>query len=209
MNADNIMRIRRFRLGDEPALFQVFHSAIHLVAARDYTPEQIQAWAPADLDQDIWRERMRGIRPFVAELVSGRSPARINDPELFAAKTGDAQLSTAKAGGHGLYAAKADDGEPLPDAEPVIVGYADVQESGYIDHFFVSGHHPRQGIGNALMTRLHEEAARLGLKELTSDVSRAAQPFYAHHGFEIVELRYPERRGVVIPNALMRKRLTR
>ncbi|WP_369825877.1 hypothetical protein [Achromobacter sp. HZ34] len=40
------MRIRRFRLGDEPALFQVFHSAIHLIAARDYTPEQIEAWAP-------------------------------------------------------------------------------------------------------------------------------------------------------------------
>ncbi|WP_233237238.1 GNAT family N-acetyltransferase [Bordetella sp. LUAb4] len=156
------MRIRRFRLGDEPALFQVFHSSIHLVAARDYTAEQIEAWAPADLDQDIWRERMRTIRPFVAELASGG-----------------------------------------------IVGYADVQESGYIDHFFVSGHHPRRGIGQALMARIHEEAARLGLTELTSDVSRSAQPFYAHHGFEIVELRYPERRGVVIPNALMRKRLTR
>jgi len=171
LNADNIIRIRRFRLGDEPALFQVFHSAIHLIAARDYTPEQIEAWAPANLDKDIWRERMRGIRPFVAEL-AGSSYAATDAAD-----------------------------------EPVIVGYADVQESGYIDHFFVSGHHPRLGIGNALMARLHEEAARLGLTELTSDVSRSAQPFYAHHGFEIVEQRHPELRGVVVPNALMCKRL--
>lgn len=183
LNADNIMRIRRFRLGDEPALFQVFHSAIHLVAARDYTLDQIEAWAPADLDQDIWRDRMRGIRPFIAELAGGLSHAKTDDRA-------------------GLPAA-----EPARAPETIIVGYADVQESGYIDHFFVSGHYPRQGIGQALMARLHEEAAHMGLTELTSDVSRSAQPFFAHHGFEIIEHRYPERRGVVIPNALMRKRL--
>ncbi|KAA8701490.1 GNAT family N-acetyltransferase [Pseudomonas cannabina] len=34
-----------------------------------------------------------------------------------------------------------------------IVGYADVQASGYIDHFFVSGFHARQGIGQRLRRR--------------------------------------------------------
>ncbi len=42
--------IRRYRFGEEPALFKVFHSAIHLVARRDYSNEQIKAWAPLDLD---------------------------------------------------------------------------------------------------------------------------------------------------------------
>lgn len=151
------MLIRRFQIGEGRALFEVYYSAIHLVASRDYTPAQINAWAPADLDQVIWAKKMRNIKPFVAE-VNGK-----------------------------------------------IVGYADVQPSGYIDHFFVSGHHQKQGIGTLLMLTLHDEAANLGLTELTSDVSRTAQPFFEKFGFCIIEQRTPELRGVVVPNALMRK----
>lgn len=151
--------IRRYRFGEEPALFKVFHSAIHLVARRDYSNEQIKAWAPLDLDQDLWTSHIRGINPFVAELP----------------------------------------GE--------LVGYADLQANGYIDHFFVSGHHGRCGIGTALMNHLLSEARATSLPELTSDVSRTAQPFYAKFGFTVVEQREPELRGVVIPNALMRLQL--
>jgi putative acetyltransferase len=61
------MVIRAFRIGDEPALHRVFLSAIHGIASRDYTPEQIDAWAPTTLDPNPWAERMRGIAPFVAE----------------------------------------------------------------------------------------------------------------------------------------------
>lgn len=153
------VQIRNFRRGDEPALFAVYHSAIHQIASRDYSAEQIQAWAPDDLDAGLWANRMQGIKPFVAE-----------------------------SGG-------------------TILGYADLQDSGYIDHFFVSGEHPRRGIGSMLMNHILETAKQRGLAELTSDVSRTAQPFYAKFGFEIVEQRLPERRGVVIPNALMRRKL--
>jgi len=152
-------RLRRFRAGDEPALLAVFRSSVHLVASRDYTPEQIAAWAPLDMDETRWVERMRGIDPWVAE------------------------------------------------RDGAIVGYADLQPTGYIDHFFVSGHHPRQGIGRALMTRLLAEAGRLGLAELTSDVSLTAEPFFARWGFEVVARHERAWRGVVIPNASMRKRM--
>ena len=151
--------IRRYRPGEEAALFEIYHSAIHLLASRDYAPEQIQAWAPRDLDQGLWAARIRGIHPFVAEL-----------------------------GGE-------------------LVGYADLQANGYIDHFFVSGHHGRRGIGTALMNHLLDQARAASLTELTSDVSRTAQPFYERFGFTVVEERRPELRGVVIPNALMRLRV--
>lgn len=153
------MNIRRFRIGDESALFGIYHSAVHRVASQHYTREQVLAWAPDDLDPELWRSHMREIEPFVVE-------------------AGD---------------------------EPV--GYADVQPSGYIDHFFVSGRHQRLGIGAMLMRRIHEEAAALGIGELTSHVSRAAEPFFARYGFTVEERRHPEIRGVVIPNALMRKAL--
>lgn len=153
------MEIRRFKNGDEAALFQVFFTAIHRVASHDYSAEQIQAWAPADLDFDAWASRVRRNQPFVVEL-------------------GDE-----------------------------IAGFADLQPQGYIDQFFVSGTRPRQGVGNALMRRLHLEAHAVGLSELSADVSRTAEPFFARHQFQVVERRYPVRGGVMIPNAFMKKRL--
>ena len=89
--------------------------------------------------------------------------------------------------------------------ENEIVGYGDIQQSGYIDHFYVSGHRPRRGIGTLLMRTLHDEAFRLDVTELTSDVSLTAQPFFARFGFEIVEHKTKVIRGVAVPNALMRK----
>jgi len=154
-----MIHIRPFQVGDEPALYRVHHEAIHRVASRDYTPEQILAWAPARPDPGPWSIKMRHLQPFVAEV------------------------------------------------DGVIAGYADLQPSGYIDHFFVSADFPRRGVGRMLMERIHEEAARRAIGELTADVSKTAQPFFARFGFEIVELRFPVRSGVTIPNALMRKRL--
>jgi putative acetyltransferase len=151
--------IRRYAAGEEPALFDVYFTAIHLVASHDYTPEQIQAWAPRDLDVDLWKRKMREINPFVADL----------------------------------------NGE--------LVGYADVQPNGYIDHFFVSGKHPRRGIGSLLMKRILAEAASLSIPLLTSHVSRTAQPFFQTFEFVITVQRYPEVRGVIVPNALMCRRM--
>lgn len=107
------VQIRRYKPGEEPVLFEIFYSAIHLVASSDYTSEQIEAWAPRDLDPIRWARKIRAINPLVAEL----------------------------------------NGAP--------VAYADIQSSGYIDHFFVSGEHPRRGIGSILMKRLFGEAKLL------------------------------------------------
>jgi putative acetyltransferase len=153
------MRVRNFRIGDEAGLFKVFYSSIHRIASRDYSPEQIEAWAPADLDRETWTDRMREIDPFVVE------------------------------------------------ADGLLIAYADLQKNGYIDHFFVSGDRPRQGAGGLLMEMIHEQARARGINMLTSDVSRTAQPFFEHFGFEIVERRMPKIRGIEVPNALMRKTL--
>ena len=55
------MEIRRFQVGDEIALFRVFLSAVHEVASRDYTLEQIQAWAPANIDLNLWANRIQAL----------------------------------------------------------------------------------------------------------------------------------------------------
>ena len=154
------MNIRDFRIGDEMALHAVFFSAVRQTASRDYSREQIEAWAPEVFDRDVWTQRMRRIRPFVVE----------------------------------------ESGE--------IVAYADVQPDGYIDHFFVSGSRARQGIGSMLMQRIHEAARAQAIGELTSNVSRTAQPLFERFGFVVAEYRSPVTRGVVIPNAFMKKTLS-
>jgi putative acetyltransferase len=88
-----------------------------------------------------------------------------------------------------------------------IVAYADVQPNGYIDHFFVAADANGLGIGRRLMERIHDRARELRLAELTSEVSRTAQPFYMHFGFEIVDRHVKEVRGVGIEYAAMRKLL--
>ena len=154
------LNVRRFRSGDEPALFAVHRSAIERIASRDYTPEQIRAWLPEDEQLEAWAQKVRVLTPFVA----------CNGEE--------------------------------------IVGYADLQADGLIDHFYVSGHHSRQGIGALLMRRLHEEAGLLGLSALHAHVSLSAERFFRRWGFEVVERHLPVRRGIALPNALMRKRLS-
>jgi len=60
--------IRPFSEDDVPSLHAVFYSAIHQLAAGYYTPAQLDAWAPADRDMAQWRERILGIKPYVAEI---------------------------------------------------------------------------------------------------------------------------------------------
>jgi len=88
-----------------------------------------------------------------------------------------------------------------------IVGYADVQDDGYIDHFFVAATAGRRGVGSALMRRIHEDAAARGLTALHAAVSLAAQPFFARWGFAIEQEQTVEVRGVALCNARMRKEL--
>ena len=151
------MHIRPFHPGEERALHAVFLSSVHGLACRDYTREQIEAWAPLTTDPAAWAERIRELRPFVVEHASD------------------------------------------------LVAYADVQTNGYIDHFFVSARYARQGVGSMLMGHLHAIAGAHSITELSSDVSRTAQPFFEKFGFTLKKQRLPVVRGVVVPNAHMRK----
>lgn len=45
-----------------------------------------------------------------------------------------------------------------------IAGYADIQNNGYIDHFFVSPQFAKRGIGSALMKRINAQATTSNLR---------------------------------------------
>jgi putative acetyltransferase len=151
------MIIRPFREGEEGALRQVFLSAVHATASRDYRLDQVEAWAPEAVDPEAWASRIRAIRPCVAE-----------------------------EGG-------------------VILGYADLQPDGHIDHFFVAAEAGGKGVGSALMGRLVETALERGIPFLHSEVSLTARAFFERWGFVAEAAQTVVIRGVPLENFKMRR----
>lgn len=60
------MTIRRYQPGEESGIWDVYFRATHESNARDYHPDLLNRWAPADQDMTEWRERCLQKNPFVA-----------------------------------------------------------------------------------------------------------------------------------------------
>lgn len=82
-----------------------------------------------------------------------------------------------------------------------VVGYADLQPDGYIDHFYVHGHYHGQGVGTALMEQIKAKGA--GRLRLYSNVSKRAKPFFESHGFQVVKKQLIEVRHEHLENYAM------
>ncbi|KAA5539501.1 GNAT family N-acetyltransferase [Roseiconus nitratireducens] len=51
--------IRNFRPQDSDECLRLFHDTVHQINRRDYSPQQVRAWAPEDVDRVAWLERFR------------------------------------------------------------------------------------------------------------------------------------------------------
>ena len=60
--------IRRFDPADTKELIELFRSAVHAIAIKHYSPEQVEAWAPDDIDHDTWRTSLEKNITFVAQI---------------------------------------------------------------------------------------------------------------------------------------------
>ncbi|MEU4621912.1 GNAT family N-acetyltransferase [Actinoplanes sp. NPDC023801] len=58
--------IRRYEATDAGDTWEVFRAAVHGTASRDYTPEQIRAWAPPTVDEARWQGRRSAAHTYVA-----------------------------------------------------------------------------------------------------------------------------------------------
>ena len=84
-----------------------------------------------------------------------------------------------------------------------VVGFTDVDQSGYIHMLFVDPLHGRTGIATALLEWVFEQAKSSGAHGLTTNASITARPFFQSQGFVVVEELQPVLRGVVLRNYLM------
>ncbi|MEO8270478.1 MAG: GNAT family N-acetyltransferase [Aureliella sp.] len=62
-----MFQIRKFKPADAQACWPLFHDTVRRVNCRDYTPEQVNAWAHAGIDPAPWLRRFEGHFAYVAE----------------------------------------------------------------------------------------------------------------------------------------------
>ena len=148
-----MISINKFEKEMTADLWQVYFTAIRLICAKDYSKEQIKAWAPDNFDMKIFKARLEALNPFVAKLGSK------------------------------------------------IVGYADLQSNGLIDHFFVHGKYQSLGVGGALMSTILEKG--YSMNKLYSHVSITAKPFFQHYGFTVKKVQEVEVHGCKMKNNIM------
>ena len=80
-----------------------------------------------------------------------------------------------------------------------IVGFGDMDPTGYLDRLYVHRDYQRRGVATALCGAL-EKAAR---GEITVHASLTARPFFEKRGYTVVRRQEVVRRGVRIPNLVM------
>ncbi|MFM2486953.1 GNAT family N-acetyltransferase [Celerinatantimonas yamalensis] len=86
-----------------------------------------------------------------------------------------------------------------------VVGFADLQSDGYIDHFFCHSEYQGFGVGRALMEHILAIGISNGVSRFYSQVSLTARTFYEHFGFKVVNEQSIEVQDEKLTNFVMEK----
>jgi putative acetyltransferase len=65
-----MLKIRSFAASDVAQIAQLFHDTVREVNSRDYSSQQVKAWAPDDLNFRNWREVCSRRSTYVAEITA-------------------------------------------------------------------------------------------------------------------------------------------
>ena len=61
-----MVTIEKYNVEMVPELWDVYFTSIRMACSKDYTKEQIEAWAPESFDLNIFTKTMDKLNPFVA-----------------------------------------------------------------------------------------------------------------------------------------------
>lgn len=148
------MIIRNYKPEDCKYLAGLFYDTVHSVNAKDYTKEQLNAWATGNVDLDKWNE----------SLLEHTSVVAVEND--------------------------------------TIVGFGDMDQTGYLDRLYVHRDYQNRGIATAICDRL--ETAVLAEKYVTH-ASITAKPFFEKRGYRIIKEQQVERQEIRLTNYIMVK----
>ena len=86
----------------------------------------------------------------------------------------------------------------------IIVGFGDIDKSGYLDRLFVHRDYQRRGIATAICNKL-EQAVKAD--KIITHASITAKPFFEQRGFNVVKEQQVERNGIALTNYVMEKQV--
>lgn len=142
------MFIREYQSSDCKELTKLFYNTVHTVNAKDYTEEQLDAWAMGQVDLNKWAQSLREHYSIVAV------------------------------------------------ENEMLVGFGDIDESGYLDHLFVHADYQGKGIGTMICNRLEQAVSG----NIITHASITARPFFEKRGYRVVKEQQVERQGVFLTN---------
>lgn len=142
------MFIREYQSSDCEEIIKLFYNTVHAVNAKDYTKEQLDAWATGRVDLNKWDQSLREHYSLVAV------------------------------------------------ENEMIVGFGDIDKSGYLDRLFVHEDYQGKGIGTMICNRLEQAVSG----SVITHASITARPFFGKRGYRVVKEQQVERRGVFLTN---------
>lgn len=148
------MTFRQYIPSDCAALAALFYQTVHHVNAKDYTQEQLDAWATGHVDMEKWNSLF--IEHYTIVAVNGN----------------------------------------------LIVGFGDIDESGYLDKLYVHKDYQRQGIAKKICDLLEEKATS---KKIVTHASITAKSFFERRGYTVVRQQEVIRYDVSLTNYVMEK----
>ena len=148
------MIFRKYAKTDCAELAELFYDTVHTVNAKDYTREQLDAWATGEINLEEWDESFQAHLTVVAEM----------------------------------------DGK--------IVGFGDMDKTGYLDRLYVHKDYQRRGVATAICDALEQNTKAA---EFITHASITARPFFEKRGYTVVREQQVERRGKLLTNFVMRK----
>lgn len=147
------MILRKYQPADCRELTELFYRTVHIINAKDYTEEQLNAWADGQADLEKWNKSFLEHYSIVAE------------------------------------------------EEGRIVGFGDVDQTGYLDRLYVHADYQGRGIATAICEQL-EQTVR---GRLVTHASITAKPFFEKRGYQVIKEQKVERKGIFLTNFVMEK----
>lgn len=194
------MYLRKYHPSDCAALAALFYETIHTVNARDYPQEQLDAWADGHVDLDAWNESFLAHNTYVA----------VQECD------GADDIDSCASDSAGTAPGKTDGSS----ASTLIIGFGDMDDTGYLDRLYVHKDYQGRGVGTAICDRLEEDfclsrgrllpngaVQKRKNDTFTTHASITARPFFEKRGYTVVKAQQVVRKGISIRNYIMRKRI--
>jgi putative acetyltransferase len=88
-----------------------------------------------------------------------------------------------------------------------ITGFGELEANGHIDRFYCHKDFQGKGVGTQILEQIELQAKNLGIKQIFTEASITAKPFFESKGFIVVKQQEVERRGQKFINFAMEKNI--